>query len=105
MALQATVLDLAAGTLDVSLEIVRQRPSSLVIAADFSLPMLRQGQRKINLGRRLPARFCRWRRTPIALPFPEAEFDAVTIAFGIRNLPDRLAALGKCTGCCGPRET
>ncbi len=29
----------------------------------------------------------------LALPFPGAEFDAVTIAFGVRNLPDRVAAL------------
>jgi demethylmenaquinone methyltransferase/2-methoxy-6-polyprenyl-1,4-benzoquinol methylase len=28
-----------------------------------------------------------------ALPFPESKFDAITIAFGIRNLPDREAAL------------
>ncbi len=28
-----------------------------------------------------------------ALPFPAAHFDALTIAFGIRNVPDRLTAL------------
>ena len=89
---QASVLDLAAGTLDVSLEIVRQRPSSRVISADFSLPMLRRGKEKLTsvgaAGNILPVA-----ADALALPFPGAEFDAVTIAFGVRNLPDRLAAL------------
>jgi demethylmenaquinone methyltransferase/2-methoxy-6-polyprenyl-1,4-benzoquinol methylase len=40
LAPQATVLDLAAGTLDVSLEIISQKPDSQVAAADFSLAML-----------------------------------------------------------------
>ncbi len=89
---QATVLDLAAGTLDVSLEIIRQRPRSIVTAADFSLPMLLRGKEKLKLteaaGSILPVA-----ADALALPFPGAEFDAVTIAFGIRNLPDRFAAL------------
>jgi demethylmenaquinone methyltransferase / 2-methoxy-6-polyprenyl-1,4-benzoquinol methylase len=89
---QAAVLDLAAGTLDVSLEIVRQSPRSLVTAADFSLPMLLQGKEKLTLveaaGNILPVA-----ADAFALPFPGTEFDAVTIAFGIRNLPDRPAAL------------
>ncbi len=47
---RSTVLDLAAGTLDVSLEIVRQRPDSVVAAADFSLAMLAKGKEKLTLG-------------------------------------------------------
>jgi demethylmenaquinone methyltransferase / 2-methoxy-6-polyprenyl-1,4-benzoquinol methylase len=89
---QAKVLDLAAGTLDVSLEIVRQRPGSLVTAADFSLPMLIKGREKLELaeaaGGILPVA-----ADALALPFPGGEFEAVTIAFGVRNLPERIAAL------------
>ncbi len=42
---QSRVLDLAAGTLDVSLEIIRQKPDNLVAAADFSLAMLEKGKK------------------------------------------------------------
>ena len=92
LAPQATVLDLAAGTLDVSLEIISQKPDSQVAAADFSLAMLFKGKEKLQVARADNSIF------PVAadayaLPFPEARFDAVTIAFGIRNLPDRLTAL------------
>jgi demethylmenaquinone methyltransferase / 2-methoxy-6-polyprenyl-1,4-benzoquinol methylase len=89
---QATILDLAAGTLDVSLEIVSQKPGSRVVAADFSLAMLMQGKGKLKLARAegsiLPVA-----ADAYALPFTEAKFDALTIAFGIRNLPDRVTAL------------
>jgi demethylmenaquinone methyltransferase/2-methoxy-6-polyprenyl-1,4-benzoquinol methylase len=86
------VLDLAAGTLDVSLEIVRQKPDSQVAAADFSLAMLAKGKEKLAAG--VAAKNI----LPVAadaytLPFPAAQFDALTIAFGVRNLPDRLTAL------------
>jgi demethylmenaquinone methyltransferase/2-methoxy-6-polyprenyl-1,4-benzoquinol methylase len=94
LARDARVLDLAAGTLDVSLEINRQRPSGRVAAADFSLAMLRQGKEKLKSGRAessiLPVA-----ADAFALPFGQGRFDAVTIAFGIRNLPDRAAALGE----------
>jgi demethylmenaquinone methyltransferase / 2-methoxy-6-polyprenyl-1,4-benzoquinol methylase len=89
---QATILDLAAGTLDVSLEIIRQKPDSHVIAADFSLAMLLHGKEKLKHGRSessiLPVA-----ADAYALPFTDGKFDAVTIAFGIRNLPDRVTAL------------
>ena len=89
---RSMVLDLAAGTLDVSLEIVRQRPDSVVAAADFSLAMLAKGKEKLTPGAAarsiLPVA-----ADAYALPFPAAHFDALTIAFGIRNLPDRLAGL------------
>jgi demethylmenaquinone methyltransferase / 2-methoxy-6-polyprenyl-1,4-benzoquinol methylase len=88
----ARVLDLAAGTLDVSLEIIRQRPASRVVAADFSLAMLLKGKEK------MPKNQTAGSIVPVAadafdLPFFESRFDAVTIAFGIRNLPERAAAL------------
>ena len=36
-----------------------------------------------------------------ALPFPDGRFDAVTIAFGIRNVPRIEAALAEASACCG----
>lgn len=91
------VLDLAAGTLDVSREIVRHMPGVDVVAMDFSEPMLRRGQRKIR-GRteqggssshtRIQAVVADGR----ALPARNESVDCVTIAFGIRNILPREAA-------------
>lgn len=84
----AKVLDLAAGTLDVSREILRRHPGQRVLALDFSRPMLRRGLAKLK------------QDTPIhpvqadgrALPLPDACVDNVTIAFGIRNILPRAQA-------------
>lgn len=85
------VLDLAAGTLDVSLEIIRQHPQARVMAVDFSLPMLQRGRAK--LGGRGRCSIAPLAADAYALPFLGASFDALTIAFGIRNLPHHLLAL------------
>ena len=84
------VLDLAAGTLDVSLALCRQYPDARVAAVDFALPMLLRGKAKLkgDLFRRI---------LPVQgdgrqLPLPDACADAATIAFGIRNIRPRLAA-------------
>ena len=82
------VLDLAAGTLDVSVEIVRQNPTLRVLGMDFSQGMLSRGKAKIG---NHPAIF------PVqadgrALPLPDACVDTVTIAFGIRNILPRAEA-------------
>lgn len=79
------VLDLAAGTLDVSREILRQHPAQRVLSVDFSRAMLGRGKAKIGDH---PAIF------PVQadgrrLPLPDECVDAVTIAFGIRNILPR----------------
>lgn len=78
------VLDLAAGTQDVSREILRQCPEARVLAMDFSRPMLRAGAGKTAA---LPVQ-----ADGRALPLPGACVDAVTIAFGIRNIVPRADA-------------
>ncbi|OPX19962.1 MAG: hypothetical protein BZ151_06495 [Desulfobacca sp. 4484_104] len=86
------VLDLAAGTLDVALEVARSFPHGQIVAVDFSLAMLRQGQAKITACP-TPVAVSLVAADAYALPFPDNQFDAVTMAFGIRNLLDRAAAL------------
>ncbi len=71
------VLDLAAGTAVSSAELARSGAS--VVACDFSLGMLRAGR-----GRGVPL----VAGDALALPFTDAAFDAVTIAFGLRNVAD-----------------
>ncbi|HXU13310.1 MAG TPA: class I SAM-dependent methyltransferase [Candidatus Binatia bacterium] len=90
-----TVLDLACGTCDLALEVLRQRPKARVVGADLSRVML--GLAKAKLARRTSAPG-RGTVTLVnapaeALPFGDASFDAVTIAFGIRNVPDFRAGL------------
>ena len=88
------VLDLAAGTMDVSLEILRQHPGARVLAMDFTEPMLRRGQRKAKAsarGRSTQPVLADGRR----LPLPEACLDAATISFGIRNIVPRSEAFAE----------
>ncbi len=81
------VLDLAAGTLDVSRQISRSYPGCSIIGADLSLPMLRRGLPKME-GQRFLA-LC---ADGLALPLAAASVDCVTIAFGIRNISPRTQA-------------
>ena len=77
-------LDLAAGTGVSTVELSRSGAS--VIAADFSLGMLRRGR---ELGRPVPM----LAGDAMALPFADHSFDAVTITFGLRNVADIDVAL------------
>lgn len=96
----AGVLDLACGTCDMALEILRQNDDARVVGADLSLRMLRLAGPKIAAAPGLPRGGAR-PRIPLVnapaefLPFRDASFDAVTIAFGIRNVPDYQAGLSE----------
>jgi len=79
-----SVLDLAAGT-GTSAAPLADR-GVRVVACDLSLGMLQVGRR-----RRPDVTFVAGDAT--ALPFADASFDAVTISFGLRNVPDVDGAL------------
>lgn len=85
------ILDLAAGTLDVSLAIRRHFPEAEIPAFDFCLPMLQRGQRKIKKRESI------WpvQADALALPLPDNCVDGITMAFGIRNIADRHAAFAE----------
>ncbi|MGE4504593.1 MAG: ubiquinone/menaquinone biosynthesis methyltransferase [Desulfovibrionaceae bacterium] len=83
-----TVLDLAAGTLDVSTELLRQYPGVRVLALDFSLPMLAEGARRKVRGRR-EGRILPVQADGRRLPLADESVDGATIAFGIRNILPR----------------
>jgi demethylmenaquinone methyltransferase/2-methoxy-6-polyprenyl-1,4-benzoquinol methylase len=86
------VLDLATGTGDVALEIAEQFPNARVIGLDPSERMLEIARTKIEQ-QGLSARVGFVGGDAQSLPFEPASFDGVTIAFGIRNVPDRARAL------------
>jgi demethylmenaquinone methyltransferase/2-methoxy-6-polyprenyl-1,4-benzoquinol methylase len=86
------VLDMACGTGDVAMETCRQKgPLVKVIGMDFSPGMLRLAQEKI--GRNRNQTISLLAGDALALPFGVASFHAVTIAFGIRNIQDKVGAL------------
>lgn len=80
------LLDVAAGTADVALDAIRAFPDlGLVLATDFSAPMLDLAKRKIEKAG-LESRMFAAVADAEELPFPDESMDAVTIAFGIRNV-------------------
>jgi demethylmenaquinone methyltransferase/2-methoxy-6-polyprenyl-1,4-benzoquinol methylase len=89
---RARVLDLATGTGDLAIDIARMHPGAHVVGLDPSPRMLAIAESK--LGRRgLADRVTLVRGDAQKLPYANCEMDAATIAFGIRNVPDRPAAL------------
>ncbi len=86
------VLDVATGTGDLALAIAARPERPLVVGLDLVPAMLGPAKRKIAKRRARVALTC---GDGTRLPFPEASFDAVTIAFGIRNIPRRGEALAE----------
>jgi demethylmenaquinone methyltransferase/2-methoxy-6-polyprenyl-1,4-benzoquinol methylase len=86
------VLDVATGTAEIALEIAKQRPALQVVGVDFSPGMLGVGRKKIAQRRHEDAIHL-FAGDATQLPFKGSRFDAVTIAFGIRNIKEKEAAL------------
>lgn len=86
------VLDLATGTGDLALAIARARPHARIVGLDPSHEMLAIGRAKVA-NKHLADHIELVVGDAQALPYASCEFDAATIAFGIRNVPDRAAAL------------
>lgn len=86
------VLDVATGTGDLAIEIASQRPKTQVVGADFVEKMMRLAQIKTS-EKGLLERIHYVAGDATKLPFADDEFDSATIAFGLRNIPDRLAAI------------
>lgn len=92
-------LDLAGGTGDVARLLVGDGRSSVTVC-DPSDSMMRCGRER--LGAALSGRV-RWvNGEGEALPFADASFDVVTIAFGLRNMTSASAALRECHRCLRP---
>lgn len=90
---RAKVLDVACGTADVALEVVRQGGTRVnVTGADFSVGMLQPAAAKIHKAG-LDAVIQLTAADAFALPFRPSSFDAVTMAFGIRNIQNKEAVL------------
>lgn len=86
------VLDVATGTGDLAIDIARMTPGATVIGLDPSTEMLAIAQTKLAK-RGLVDRVSLIVGDAQALPYQDCEMDAATIAFGIRNVPDRMQGL------------
>jgi len=80
------VLDICAGTLDLSIEIKEQNKDAVVVSTDFCIEMLAEGKRKISENKMLGS-IDVFSADSIKLPFKDETFDSVTVAFGLRNIP------------------
>lgn len=88
------VLDVATGTADVAIEFAKRSPAKRVVGLDRSPGMLAQARRKLNR-RGLSGRIEIVEGEALELPFADGSFDVVTIAFGLRNLPDFQAGVAE----------
>lgn len=79
------LLDVASGTGDLALKLQKTCPDCEVIASDFCPEMLAHAASR-GVRQTLVA-------DALALPFPDADFDVVTVAFGLRNMADYPKAL------------
>ncbi len=86
------LIDVATGTGDLAIAAARHYPSVEVAGVDFVQEMMDVGREKVGkngLGERI--RFLRG--DALHLPFPDGFFDVASMAFGIRNIPNRIGAL------------
>ena len=83
----ARILDLATGSGDLAITLQRACPAAQVVGADFCRPMLAVARRK-GVEHLVAA-------DGLQLPFAGGTFDAVTIAFGLRNMASWPAALAE----------
>jgi demethylmenaquinone methyltransferase/2-methoxy-6-polyprenyl-1,4-benzoquinol methylase len=79
------LLDLGSGTGDLAREVLRRHPNSLVVAADFTLEMMRVGQAR-QRGRPTQPPMNWTAADALHLPFPPESFDAVVSGFLMRNV-------------------
>jgi demethylmenaquinone methyltransferase/2-methoxy-6-polyprenyl-1,4-benzoquinol methylase len=88
-----SALDVASGTGDIGAGLARQvGPTGLAVLTDINREMLSRGRdRLIDQGLAAQVQFLI--ANAECLPFADRSFDCVTIAFGLRNVTDKAAAL------------
>jgi ubiquinone/menaquinone biosynthesis methyltransferase len=73
------ILDLCAGTMDLTALLAHARPKAKITACDFAADMLERGRHKAPTSEVVVA-------DALALPFADRSFSAVICGFGVRNL-------------------
>jgi demethylmenaquinone methyltransferase/2-methoxy-6-polyprenyl-1,4-benzoquinol methylase len=88
-----SVLDIAGGTGDLAAKFSKLvGPAGRVVLADINDSMLKVGRDKLT-DRGIVGNIEYTQANAECLPFPDNTFDCITIAFGLRNVTDKDAAL------------
>lgn len=100
--LRGSILDICTGTADLALAYRKATLGKVpIVAADFSHPMLARGREKsiqFDLQENLHFVECDAQR----IPFDDATFGLVTVAFGLRNVTDTDRGLREMARVCQP---
>lgn len=81
------VLDVAVGTADLTLELLRQQKAGRITGIDLSRKMMELGERKVaEKGYASRVQFDYG--SAQQMPYKDGSFDAVTCAYGVRNFAD-----------------
>ena len=81
------ILDLATGTADLAILLAKRNPKSQITGLDLSEKMLQIGKQKIK-AKQLEQQITLNQGDACNLPFADNSFDAITVAFGVRNFHD-----------------
>ena len=81
------LLDVAVGTADLALEIVRQDKASSIEGIDLSVEMMKIGESKVEKSG-MSEKISFMEGSALDMPYVDASFDAVTCAYGVRNFSD-----------------
>lgn len=87
------VLDVAGGTGEVTFELCKWHKPAAVVLSDYTPAMLDVAKRRIERGDNQGVYVETCVVDAQEIPFEDAIFDVVTMAYGIRNIPDRMRAL------------
>jgi demethylmenaquinone methyltransferase / 2-methoxy-6-polyprenyl-1,4-benzoquinol methylase len=83
------LLDIGAGTGDLARQALRQYPEAQVVAADFTLAMMKVGKHRVQSPQQWSS------ADALALPFGAETFDAVVSGFLLRNVSDLAGCLAE----------
>ena len=87
------ILDVGCGTADVPILIAKNFPKPIIYGVDINKEMLIAGQKKINS---LSLNEIKLKEASVYdLPWPDSYFDAVSIAFVLRNIDNQKKALAE----------
>lgn len=81
------LLDVAIGTADLSLEIMKQKKAAQIQGLDVSQEMMRIGEEKVRKAG-LEGKVKFQLGSALEMPYEDSSYDAVTCAYGVRNFPD-----------------
>lgn len=81
------LLDVAIGTADLSLEIMKQKKAQEIQGLDVSKEMMRLGEEKVRKAG-LEGKVKFELGSALEMPYADNSYDAVTCAYGVRNFPD-----------------